>query len=176
VGITGPEPRFLKYHKRETFEYKEVEVYSMESLESKLDRLSHEQRREIEDFVDFLISRSGQGFPPMNPPCNPPPVLNVASLPLTIIEPAHGAETPPVTLQDPVNNDERTEPVTTDAPAPPLFQEIGAGSDRITHNYMDYGQFEHPPSLAAEAVKKVKRKIIAREEQEKPRHLLDWVD
>jgi len=148
----------------------------MESLESKLDRLSPEQRREIEDFVDFLISRSGQVCPLMNSPCNPPPVLNVASLRLTMIEQAHGAETQPVTLQELVHNDERTVPVTSDEPAPTLFQEIGAGSDRITHNYMDYGQFEHQPSLATEAVKKVKLKIIAREDQEKPRHLLDWVD
>ena len=30
----------------------------MESLESKLDRLSPDQRREVEDFVDFLIQRA----------------------------------------------------------------------------------------------------------------------
>ena len=30
----------------------------MESLESKLDRLPAEQRREVEDFVDFLIQRA----------------------------------------------------------------------------------------------------------------------
>jgi hypothetical protein len=41
---------------------------------------------------------------------------------------------------------------------------------------MDYGQFDKQPSPATEAVKKVRRKIIAREGQEKPRHLLDWVD
>ena len=33
--------------------------HSMESLESKLDRLSPEQRKEVEDFVDFLLFRSG---------------------------------------------------------------------------------------------------------------------
>ena len=31
----------------------------MESLESKLDRLSPEQRKEVEDFMDFLMYRSG---------------------------------------------------------------------------------------------------------------------
>ena len=31
----------------------------MESLESKLDRLSPEQRKEVEEFVDFLMYRSG---------------------------------------------------------------------------------------------------------------------
>ena len=30
----------------------------MDSLDSKLDRLSAEQRREVEDFVDFLIQRA----------------------------------------------------------------------------------------------------------------------
>jgi len=41
---------------------------------------------------------------------------------------------------------------------------------------MDYGQFEQHPSPATEAVQKVRRKIIAREEQDKTHHLLDWVD
>ncbi len=30
----------------------------MESLENKLDRLTPDQRREVEDFVDFLIQRA----------------------------------------------------------------------------------------------------------------------
>ncbi len=33
--------------------------HSMESLENKLDRLPPEQRKEVEDFVDFLLFRSG---------------------------------------------------------------------------------------------------------------------
>jgi hypothetical protein len=148
----------------------------MESLESKLDRLSPEQRKEIEDFVEFLLSRSGPVCNPPNASCNPPSVLSVAPPPLSLIEPVHGAETRPVRLQDLACSDERTAPAAGDESVPAPFQEIGGGSDRITHNYMDYGQFEHQPSPATEAVKKVKRKIIAREGQEKPRHLLDWVD
>ena len=31
----------------------------MDSLESKLDRLTTTQRKEVEDFVDFLMCRSG---------------------------------------------------------------------------------------------------------------------
>lgn len=148
----------------------------MESLESKLDRLSPEQRKEIEDFVEFLLSRSGPVCNPPNASYNPPPVLSVAPPLLSLIEPVHGAETRPVRLQDFARSDERTGPAAGDESVPVPFQEIGGGSDRITHNYMDYGQFEHQPSPATEAVKKVKRKIIAREGQEKPRHLLDWVD
>lgn len=148
----------------------------MESLECKLDRLSPEQRKEIEDFVDFLISRAGMECTPPNSSFIPPPVLNVAPPPLTLIEPVQGIEDRPVRLQDISRTDERVVPATADESVPAMFKEIGDESDRITHNYMDYGQFEHQPSPATEAVKKVKRKIIAREEQEKPRHLLDWVD
>jgi hypothetical protein len=148
----------------------------MESLESKLDRLSPEQRKEIEDFVEFLLSRSGPACNPPNASCNPPPVLSVAPPPLSPIETVHGAETRPVRLQDLALSDERTAPAAGDESVPAPFREIDGGSDRITHNYMDYGQFEHQPSPATEAVKKVKRKIIAREGQDKPRHLLDWVD
>ena len=146
----------------------------MESLESKLDRLSPGQRKETEDFVDFLLSRSGQvdAFP--NTPRDFPPVLNVAPPPL-MIELVQGEETPPVRLQDLASTVERAAPAVGNAATPAPFQEIGDRSDRMNHDYMDYGQFEHQPSPATEAVKKVKRKIIAREEQDKPRHLLDWV-
>jgi hypothetical protein len=148
----------------------------MESLESKLDRLSPEQRGEIEDFVDFLLSRSGQGGIPSNAFCDPPPVLNVAPPPLTLIEPVHNGETQPVKLQDRARTDDRAASPAGDMAISVPFQEIGGRSDLITHDYMDYGQFEHQPSPATEAVKKVKRKIIGREGQDKPRHLLDWVD
>jgi hypothetical protein len=86
-------------------------------------------------------------------------------------------ETRPVRPQDPPHTDDRPAQVTSDGAAPVPFHEISGNiQDRITHDYMDYGQFEHHPSPATEAVKKVKRKIIARQEQEKPRNLLDWVD
>jgi hypothetical protein len=148
----------------------------MESLESKLDRLSPAERKEIEDFVDFLLSRSGQAdIPPLLPPAIRP-VLNMA-LPLPAIEPAPAVETRPIRLQDLIHTDSRAAPATVDEAASTPFHEIGGGElDRITHDYMDYGQSGHHPSPATEAVKKVKRKIIARQGQEKPRHLLDWVD
>ena len=148
----------------------------MESLESKLDRLSPGQRKETEDFVDFLLSRSGQVCMPPDASGNSPPLLNSAPPPLTRIKPVHGGETRPISLQNLTRPDDRTAPATGDESVPAPFQEIGGGSDLITHDYMDYGQFENQHSPATEAVKKVKRKIIAREGQEKPRHLLDWVD
>ena len=149
----------------------------MESLESKLDRLSPEQRKEIEDFVDFLLSRAVYVCAtPSNASRASVVVQNLAPPPLTLIEPVHVMETPPVRLQDLVRTDDLGASAARDEPVPVPFQEIGGGSERITHDYMDYGQFEHQPSPATEAVKKIKRKIVARERQEKPRHLLDWVD
>jgi hypothetical protein len=148
----------------------------MESLESKLDRLSPGQRKETEDFVDFLLSRSGQVCMPPDA-CRDSLLLhNVAPPPLTRIEPVHGGETRPIRHQGPARPDDRIAPAMGDEPVPAPFQEIGGGSDLITHDYIDYGQFEHQPSPATEAVKKVRRKIIAREGREKPRHLVDWVD
>jgi hypothetical protein len=148
----------------------------MESLESKLERLSPEQRKEIEDFVDFLLSRAVQVRTPSDGSRESVPVLNLAPPPLTLIEPVHVMETSTVRLQDLVRTEDREVPAARDEPVPVPFQEIGGGSDRIAHDYMDYGRFEHQPSPATEAVKKIKRKIVAREGQEKPRHLLDWVD
>ena len=60
----------------------------MESLESKLERLTPVQRQEVEDFVDFLLSRSGMIRDIPRPlPVTPP--LNGAPPPLTLIEPVH---------------------------------------------------------------------------------------
>ena len=80
-------------------------------------------------------------------------------------------------LRDPDLTSDRAALTPHDEAPPAPFQEIDGGiQGRITHDYMDYGQFDSPPSPATEAVNKVKRKIIAREEQQKPHHLLDWVD
>jgi hypothetical protein len=149
----------------------------MESLESKLDRLSPEQRKETEDFVDFLLSRSGQVYCSPNAPRDPLPVLNMAPPPLSVIEPVHVVETRVAGLRDSDLTHDRAAPMTHEEVSPAPFQEIDGGvQGRITHDYMDYGQFDSHPSPATEAVIKVKRKIIAKEGEQKPRHLLDWVD
>lgn len=153
----------------------------MESLESKLDRLSPEQRKETEDFVDFLLSRSGQVCRPRSiSEASVIPDLNGA--PPSLVPPGwiaalHGTETRSVMVQDPVDEaGDRAVPVTPDDAACVPFREIGGSAqDRITHDYMDYGQFEKQLSPVPETAKKVRRQIIAKEEQDKPRHLLDWV-
>ena len=149
----------------------------MESLESKLDRLSPEQRKETEDFVDFLLSRSGQVscFPTISRP--PLPVLNMAPPPLCGIEPVHVVETRVTGLRDPDPTPGRAAPMTPEEEQPAPFQEIDGGiQERLTPDYMDNGKFENQPSPATEAVKKVRRTIIAREGQDRPHHLVDWVD
>jgi len=151
----------------------------MESFESKLDRLSPEQRKEAEDFVDFLLSRSGQV--PVVPAVSGSmlPAVSAAPPPLSLSEPVvHGVFAHPAAgQQDQIPADRLTEQVSPDEPPPAPFHEIGGGPhDHVTSDYMDYGQFERQPSPADEAVKKIKRKTIAREGQDKPRHLLDWVD
>jgi hypothetical protein len=147
----------------------------MESLESRMERLTPEQRREVEDFVDFLILKNNirqtpsVSSPPSQVMMNAPPVLSA--------EPAYSPQTKPVLMQDSAIPEDAHPPMALDDPAPAPVHEIRAGDeDWITHDYMDYGKFEKVSSPATEAVKNVKRKIIARETEDKSRHLLDWVD
>ncbi len=148
----------------------------MESLESKLERLSLDQRREVEDFVDFLLYRSGslQGVLPGPTAINPsllspvPPVIPV----MTPIQ----QDTLPVVVPEQNIRQEESSLTGMSEVSSPLIQEITVEvEDRISRDYMDYGQFEQQ-SPATEAIKKVKAKLIQKGEQDKSRHLLDWID
>ncbi len=148
----------------------------MESLENKLDRLSPDQRKEVEDFVDFLMYRSGN-FPGSSSSV-PVPALIQKSAP------------PPLVVQENVlilENRQENEsaaspeenppaPVPTGEPATPIHEVSIAGEDRIARDYMDYGQYEQKSSPAINAVKKVKEKLQKREKEEKPQVSLDWID
>lgn len=148
---------------------------SMESLESKLDRLSPEQRKEVEDYVDFLLFRSGN-LPA--PAAGQPPVSfqNVAPPPLFVQEPAHHTESAPIESNDSHPVKISPKPIQDEKQAEPIQEIIIGGEDRITHDYMDYGQFEQKSSPATIAVKNVKEKLQKQKEQEKPRVMLDWID
>jgi len=148
----------------------------MESLESKLDRLSPTHRREVEDFVDFLLQRMGTppAIPP-NPAAAPPPlVAPPQSFPLE--EPAPAPE--PVQLHDLMRQQEPLKETPEDDPVVLLMQEIASGGDdTITNDYMDYGKFDQPPpSPATEAVRRVKEKISQRKEHDPANELLEWID
>jgi hypothetical protein len=147
----------------------------MESLESRLDRLSPEQRREVEDFVDFLIQRSGtfDKAPPL-PQASPPPLITVAPQPIPVQEPP--AEPDPPKTRTRIRVSESPDPAPQEDPTTPLIQEI-APDDPGTNDYIDYGKYEPPPpSPATDAVKRVKEKISHKKVHETGNQILDWID
>lgn len=155
----------------------------MDSLESKLGRLSPDQRREVEDFVDFLIQRAEGIHITVQVPSHdlPVPVQSVA--PPLIIPDAGIAEEP--VLPRAVEYRPPVLPVAASRPAesPVLIQEVGGGAAGESRDgYLDYGMFEKSPpsplspSPADEAVKKVKRRLIQKSEQASKNQLLDWID
>jgi len=147
----------------------------MESLESKLERLSPEQRREVEDFVNFLIQRSGNSpTAPLTPSAAPPPLISIAPPPLSVQEPSIVQE--PVKVRDLIRIPDSPDPGPQEDPVTLLMQEI-AVDDSMVNDYMDYGKFEQPPpSLATEAVKRVKEKISRKKVHEPTNQILDWID
>ena len=142
----------------------------MDSLESRMERLTPEQQREVEDFIDFLLLKNN--FRQVPATASPPPPVMMDTPPVLSADPTPVQS--PVRMQDLIVRDESRSPA---SPAPPPIREIATdGEDWITRDYVDYGKFEETSSPATEAVKKVKKKIITREAEDKPRHLLDWVD
>jgi hypothetical protein len=148
----------------------------MESLESKLDRLTTDQRKEVEDFVDFLMCRSGNSHESPGAATVLPSSQNVAPPPLTLPEPVHVPENPPVKGYESLHGERSSLPVRNEEQATPFQEIIVGGDDRVSHGYLDYGEFEQHPSPAMVAVKNVKEKLKQNEEHEKPRELLDWID
>lgn len=150
-----------------------------DSLESRLERLSPEQRRSVEDYVDFLISRTtGPAGNPETPAIVPLPVA--APPPLLTL---HGMEQPGVSppvcppepgivlMEDPVVREE--------AESPGIRAITTEREDVLTGGYMDYGKFEPPqkssPSPADEAVKRVKVKLDRKKGEKPADSLLEWV-
>ena len=152
----------------------------METLESKLDRLSAEQRREVEDFVDFLIQRA-EGIR-----------VTVQVAPTSReTAPSIKSVAPPLISADPVLPEEPAAPLPREdvppvAPEPVHEAEAPAGIHEIETDdgLLDYGKFERaaaapaplPPSPADAAVLKVKRKLIQKSEQAEKNQMLDWID
>ncbi len=150
----------------------------MDSLESKLDRLSAEQRREAEDFVDFLIQRA-EG------------IRVTVQLPSHDVLPALKSVAPPLITPDPVTVEELAVSLPReDAPAaaheavPEAEPQAAVHEIETDDGLLDYGKFERtaaapaplPPSPADAAVQKVKRKLIQKSEQVSKNQLLDWMD
>jgi hypothetical protein len=151
-------------------------AHRMESLESKLDRLSPEQRKEAEEFVDFLLYRSGNIHESLGTTPVPLEFKKVAPPPLTLSEPVHVTENTLPKIYDLPRVENSTIPIRNEEQISPLQEITLGGDDRITRDYMDYGQYEQQSSPAINAVKNVKEKLKKQDEQEKPRVSLDWID
>jgi uncharacterized membrane protein len=147
----------------------------MDPLENKLDRLSPEQRREVEDFVDFLIQRAEGIRGTVQLPSHDPPAAKSVAPPLITPDPAPVEEPAAPQLH------EEDRPA---VPAPVHDAEPQAAVHEIETDdgLLDYGKFEKkavaplPPSPADAAVQKVKRKLIQKSEQASKNQLLDWID
>jgi hypothetical protein len=148
----------------------------MESLESKLDRLSPDQRREVEDFVDFLLYRSGSPQALSRQTLVNPRVLTPAPPVIPVMTPLVIQENLPVIMHEQkIRTVEPSFGDTSEEQYSPIQEITVEVDDRVSRDYMDYGQFEQQ-SPASEAVKKVKAKLIQKSEQDKSHHLLDWID
>ncbi len=156
----------------------------MESLESKLDRLTPVQRKEVESFVDFLLSRT------TGVPVSMDHGSEVPSAPQYVVPPPMILHEPP-TITGSLRSDDqfsitRDEPAHSGFPPPPerdeeVIQVITAGgSDWVTRDYLDYGKFEEKspqaPSPAAEAVQRIKKKLGDKKQPEPGKHILEWID
>jgi len=146
----------------------------MESLERKLERLSPQQRRQVEDFADFLLQRQkespspslNQAGTPLSPAAVPPP--------LTVQEPLSAPE--PVKVYDLLQGQEQNAGVIDEDPVTLLMQEI-AVDDSLADDYMDYGKYEPPPpSPATDAVQRVKEKLSQKKENDPAKKMLEWID
>ncbi|MCX6688838.1 MAG: hypothetical protein NTZ39_03970 [Methanoregula sp.] len=152
----------------------------MDSLESKLDRLTPGQRREVDDFVDFLLQQSGSSPGSSVPVSRAPPLQAIAPPPFTVDDSFQQPETPPRSVPDLTRETGASVPPSVPAVPPSPIQEIIVGSeDLLTRDYMDYGRFDpsaREPSPADEAVRNVKEKLSRKNKEDRTNQLLDWVD
>jgi len=150
-----------------------------DSLESRLERLSPEQRRSVEDYVDFLISRpAAQGGNPGISPAAPLPVAAPPPL-LSLHEMDQPGTSLPACPQEPVIIP-RDDSASTKETESSGIQEIATErEDTSSGGYMDYGKFElpqnPPPSPADEAVRRVKVKLDRKKGDKPADSLLEWV-
>ena len=146
----------------------------MDLLLNKLERLTPEQRREVEDYVDFLLFRSDNRPDPARPIAPVPPIL-MATPPPPELAPVTPVPPAQPSLSFPFPDSSASAPVPPE-PVPALVHEIAGADDYLTRDYMDLGQYEQPPSPATDATKKVKRRLIQRDEQDASHHVLEWID
>ena len=152
----------------------------MDSLENKLERMTPGQRREVEDFVDFLLQQSNTSPAPMIPVPLAPHMMDVAPPPLTREEPPATSGTSRINIHDVILVSGAPAPTPVyDESSPPITEIPTNSEDFLTHDYMDYGQFDQSsrqPSPATEAVRNVKMKMSRKDKEDRTSQLLDWID
>ncbi len=152
-----------------------------DSLENRLERLSPEHRRSVEDYIDFLLACAARGTgtsPRTSQDLSPQIVAPPPFFPTPDIPPAD----PPLTENLPDIPQTKTDhPIDAVEPKTLRIQEIATEKeDSLSQGYMDYGKFEppqkSPPSPADEAVRRVKIKLDGKKEKDPARNVLDWID
>ena len=153
----------------------------MDSLEGRLERLAPEQRRSVEDYIDFLLSRpAGQagasGSPPSTPqPISaPPPILTLQDTPQS------GTTASSDPRQEPSSGEPDRSPERKEVEETGIREIISVEEDTPARGYLDYGKFEAPekssPSPADEAVQRVKKKLDGKRSRSPADTLLEWVE
>lgn len=146
----------------------------MEPLENRIARLTLEQQQEVGDFVDFLLLKNTirQGVANPSPACfreSSPPVM-VPDLPCT-----QSTDSQMKSDSWSLYNHHSCAP--HGEPTPSVIHEIrSGGDDPITREYLDYGSYSMASQPATEMQKKGRPRIIARDKEQKTRHILEWVD
>jgi hypothetical protein len=155
----------------------------MGSLDGKLEQLTPEDRKLVEDFVNLLIQRAFRQSADSLDPVTAPPVPAIAPPPLLIVQEPPPAELPAVSTGSGVPRPDMMVPAVhiPEHGAPPAFLELGQDTgDLLTTDYMDYGKFEQkekiPPSPADAAVQRVKIRLNGKKGKDPTHNLLEWID
>jgi len=151
----------------------------MESLESKLARLPPDQRREVEDFVDFLIQRAEGIRITVQLAHDPPNPLKSVAPPLIAVDTSSGESA----VHEIANTSTISDTVhSVESRSQSMESEVTGGGE-TSDGYFDYGKFERSdqhqtsgPYPADIAVQNVKRKIDQKGQEESKNKLLDWID
>ncbi|MCK9580908.1 MAG: hypothetical protein M0Q92_10745 [Methanoregula sp.] len=146
----------------------------MESLESRIARLTPEQQREVEDFVDFLLLKNNIRQAPVS--AMPSPAL-MAVPPVMIPEPVPAIPLNSVPAPSmPFISESPLIVINAESSPAPIREIMVGGDDGITRDYLDYGEFDHDRSPANRPAKKGRHGVIVRQTVEKSPHVLDWFD
>jgi hypothetical protein len=136
----------------------------MESLESKIARLTLAQQQEVADFVDFLLQKNSLH---LGETSGAQPAVRVS------VPPVMEADTHPEVPHDIMSMESGFSASRVfSAPARDRHEQ----DDGLTRGYLNYADFEQEPSRSTGPQGDARRPKIARDPQKDSSRLLDWVD